>query len=569
MGDEIKRGQGGLLSYFAGHPKGFWFFFWGEFAERCSYYGMRAILAKYMADQLGLGEANASTYMSFFIAACYFLPLLGGWVADKFFGKYWTIVGFSIPYILGHVILGVETFTFLVIALTLLAMGSGVIKPNISTLMGLTYDQQRPGQTMLRSDAFAIFYFAINLGAALSQFAMPPIRTHNGYAIAFMFPAVLMVVAFAIFAAGKRYYAVETITRREKTAKEWAEQIRVLRRILGLFTLVVFFWAIFDQSASTWIFFADACMDLHMFGIRVDPDQIQAFNPVFIMILVPPITLAWRLLDRKGIRVRPTDKMLVGFVLTAITMGVMAFAALRGGAAELRPSAAEGTLRIEVPGDPKVSFEGDLKIAIQNPKQAVIEGKNIQLVKDGQKTPIDGKLELVGDYVALMPIQRDPETNEITKLGLGGEGLTLRWADRTKVERTIVEKPLDMVAVPVEGTMKINERWFVHPRNQTSVWWQVFAYLIITVAEVLISVTGLELAYAAAPKHLTGFVTACWLLTVGIANLVINAPVTRLYTKMQPFLYFGMLAVVMLVVAGAFVVVARRFNSTGQESPAS
>src|SRR5262249_53449919 len=132
---------GNIISrYFASHPTGFWFFFWGEFAERCSYYGMRAILAKYMADELSLGQTNASTYMSFFIAACYLLPLAGGWVADNILGKYWTIVGFSIPYILGHVVLGFENYTCLIIALCLLAMGSGVIKPNISTLMGLTYD---------------------------------------------------------------------------------------------------------------------------------------------------------------------------------------------------------------------------------------------------------------------------------------------------------------------------------------------------------------------------------------------------------------------------------------------
>src|SRR5271155_4406250 len=125
-----------------GHPLGFWFFFWGEFAERCSYYGMRAILSLYMADQLGLGEKNAGTYVSFFIAACYFLPLLGGYIADNFFGKYWTIVGFSIPYVVGQFIVGIENDYVLFIALCLLAMGSGVIKPNISTLMGLTYEQQ-------------------------------------------------------------------------------------------------------------------------------------------------------------------------------------------------------------------------------------------------------------------------------------------------------------------------------------------------------------------------------------------------------------------------------------------
>src|SRR5262245_35217727 len=104
---EVATPSGNIITrFFASHPTGFWFIFWGEFAERCSYYGMRAILAMYMASVLGLGQTNASTYMSFFIAACYFLPLVGGWVADNFLGKYWTIVGFSIPYILGHFILG-------------------------------------------------------------------------------------------------------------------------------------------------------------------------------------------------------------------------------------------------------------------------------------------------------------------------------------------------------------------------------------------------------------------------------------------------------------------------------
>jgi POT family proton-dependent oligopeptide transporter len=432
------------------HPIAFRFFFWGEFAERCSYYGMRAILAKYMADALGLGQADAGTYMSFFIAACYFLPLAGGYVADRFFGKYWTIVGFSMPYILGHVILGIESFTCLVIAMVLLAMGSGVIKPNISTLMGLTYDQQRPGQTQLRTDAFSIFYFSINFGAAISQFAMPPLRTQFGYSIAFLYPALLMVVAFAIFAAGKRHYAKEKIEPPSSLSPEQrAERWRILRRVFGLFVLVMFFWAIFDQAASTWIFFAETCMDCHMFGYTVDPDQIQAFNPVFIIILLPLVMRFWKYLDRRGVTVRATDKMIVGFVLTALCMGIMALSAWMTGMAEQHT-----------------------------------------IVKEGKENLI----------------------------------------------------------------------WVVGDANKVSVWWQVFAYLVITIAEILISVTGLELAYTAAPKSMTSFVTACWLLMVGLANLFINAPVTRLYTNMQPFYYFAMLTGVMLAVTIAFAFVARRFN---------
>lgn len=420
-----------------GHPIGFWFFFWGEFAERASYYGMRAILTLYMADVLGFGKANAATLMSFFIAGCYFLPLAGGFVADRFFGKYWTIVGFSIPYIMGHIILGIEEPLFLYIALVLLAMGTGVIKPNISTLMGNTYDLYRPGLTRLRSEAFAMFYFSINVGAFLSQLFMPTIRTQMGYRIAFMFPAALMIVAFAVFAAGKRFYAPDVLTPEEKSPEERRQQWAVLGRLFSVFLVITFFWAIFDQSATTWIYFAKEQLDLNLFGVRVDPDQVQAFNPLFIMIFLPIITAFWSFLDMRGFKVGPTDKMMVGFVLTTVAMAIHVIAA----------------------------------------------------------------------YLSQQST------------------------------------------------------------GKASLWWQVIAYLVLTWAEILISVTGLELAFAAAPKTMKGFITACWLLTVAIANLFINAPLTRLYPSTEPGLhfpsatsYFGTLTGMMFVVSVAFFFVARAFN---------
>src|SRR5438270_1588156 len=99
------------------HPIGFWFLFWGEFAERCSFYGMKAILLLYLIDQLHLERGVASAWINYFKAACYFLPLAGGYFADNYFGKYRTIVAFSIPYILGHVILGIESVPCALLAL--------------------------------------------------------------------------------------------------------------------------------------------------------------------------------------------------------------------------------------------------------------------------------------------------------------------------------------------------------------------------------------------------------------------------------------------------------------------
>jgi len=417
----------------ASHPTGVWFIFWGEFAERCSYYGMRAILALYLVDVLGVSKPNAGTYLSLFIAACYFLPLVGGAIAERW-GRYRTIVAFSLPYIAGHLLLGVESVPFTVVALVLLAMGSGVIKPNISTLMGMTYDQHRPGRKELREAGFYWFYFAINAGAAIAQFGVPAARDAYGYGTAFMLPAALMVVAFALFAAGKPFYANESLAKANVLSLDRASRKAVVKEIAGLFALVTFFWAIFDQSASTWIFFADEHMDCTVFGRTVSADAIQGFNPLFILVLLPAIRLLWKGLEARGITIPATRKMLIGFVLTATCMGVMAAAAAT--------AAATG--------------------------------------------------------------------------------------------------------------------------SKVTVWWQIGAYLLLTVAEILISVTGLELAYSRAPAGMKSLVTAVWLSIVGVANLVINAPLTRLYTFVTPEVYFGLLAVLLLVVALAFYRITRHERGAGR-----
>src|SRR2546429_5333714 len=104
---------------------------------------MRAILLIYLTRTLHFSDTKATPIYSAFKMACYFLPLVGGFIADRWLGRYWTIVGFSVPYIAGHFILGIPLEPAMFIALGLLAGGSGVIKPNISTLLGQTYDQKR------------------------------------------------------------------------------------------------------------------------------------------------------------------------------------------------------------------------------------------------------------------------------------------------------------------------------------------------------------------------------------------------------------------------------------------
>jgi solute carrier family 15 (oligopeptide transporter), member 1 len=541
------------------HPTGFWFFFWGEFAERCSYYGMRAILALYMTDRLGVDKADAGTFMSLFIAACYFFPLIGGWLADNYLGKYWTIVGFSIPYVVAQFMVGIENKYLVFISLMLLAMGSGVIKPNISTLMGMTYDQQRPGQDQLRTSAFSWFYMAINIGAALSQFAMPWLRDEMGYQVAFIFPAALMAIALIIFAMGKRHYAVETIQRRTMTTEEAIADRRLkketLLRIGAVFLLVMFFWAIFDQAASTWIFFADTYMDCTIFGIPTSADAIQGFNPVFIVLLIPVSVALFKVVEIKA-----TTKMLIGFVLTVASMLIMSLAGfLAGKSTEQTKIVFDNGHVIVAPFTVPLS-----DVASQGATLAAGDEKASPSEADWKFNSDTKKLTFTSGTLWLpggekLEVKEGQLMNAVSDLPVSDRGILAMSLQNASAEPS----PDAKREVSIE---KID---WVKPAERVTVWWQVLAYLILTVAEILISVTGLELAFVAAPPSMKSFVTACWLAVVFLANLLINAPITRLYTTMPPGQYFAMLAIAMAVVAFVFVFVAARFNRSMAQASAT
>lgn len=559
-----------------GHPIGFWFFFWGELAERSSYYGMRAILALYMTERLGVAKDDAGTFMSLFIAACYFFPLIGGWIADNFLGKYWTIVLFAVPYVVAQFLVGVENKYVVFGTLVLLAMGSGVIKPNISTLMGLTYDQQRPGQDQLRTSAFSWFYLAINVGAFTSQLGMPWLRDNFGYQAAFLLPAGLMSVALLVFALGKRFYAKEVIVQKvvtdaappaagrtltgvpiryeavtlEQKAADTKLRWQTLGRLGSVFLLIMFFWAIFDQSASTWIFFADTYMTDDLFGVKMRADAIQAFNGMFIVALVPLSVAFFKLFPMKA-----TTKIGIGFAFTALSMVIMSLSGFMAPPAEkaMKVTFPEGSLVVPnwetpldgvKPTDPSAGTEPTgygTGVTIKASDWAYDGEKKKAMFANGTVTLADGRALTVKD-------------GHLT-------GLSESLAAPTGVLEPLLKTGDALAKVKPEAAKASVEQvdWTV-PEKRVSIWWQVFAYLILTIAEILVSITGLELAFVAAPQSMKSFVTACFLAVVFLANLLINAPITRLYPLMAPGVYFAMLGAAMAVVVLVYVPIALQFN---------
>jgi POT family proton-dependent oligopeptide transporter len=194
-----------------------------EACERFSYYGMKAILALYITLVLLKTQDDATNIIALFSAANYFMPLLGAWVSDRYWGRYHTILWISLSYCVGHAILAtsdliptIEGKSYALYAgLALIAFGSGGIKPCVSAFMG---DQFKPEQRHLLQKAYAAFYWSINLGSFFAFFAIPFTRKHFGYGWAFGVPGIAMAIATFIFWSGTRFYVRVPPSRETKHA---------------------------------------------------------------------------------------------------------------------------------------------------------------------------------------------------------------------------------------------------------------------------------------------------------------------------------------------------------------
>ncbi|QQL46386.1 MFS transporter [Sulfuriroseicoccus oceanibius] len=315
-------------------PGGIPYIISNEAAERFSFYGMKAALAIFLANYLGvmggtsMSETEATSYVSFFNSAVYFTPILGAILSDVFLGKYKTIISLSIVYCLGHLALafmgigGVVQF-WLLSGLGLIALGAGGIKSCVSAHVG---DQFGRGNAHLLTKIFNIFYLSINFGAVVSNLAIPLILKWHGPHWAFGIPGVLMALATVAFWMGRnkfihvpphgRHFFDELFSRDGRSA---------LFKLIPLFLFVAVFWCLFDQTASTLVFQAEK-MDLNVFGITVLPSQIQAANPFLILVLIPLFTWGVYPLVGKIVPLTPLRKIGAGLFLMAVAFAVTALA---------------------------------------------------------------------------------------------------------------------------------------------------------------------------------------------------------------------------------------------------
>ncbi len=305
-------------------PDGIPYIIANEAAERFSFYGMRAILTIYMTTYLlnsegtldVMSENQAKTYFHLFVFAVYFFPIVGALLADKFWGKFKTIILLSIIYCMGHFALALdETRVGLLIGLILIAIGSGGIKPCVSANVG---DQFGETNGHLISKAFGWFYFAINLGAFSSTLLTPLLLEQYGPHIAFGIPGIFMLLATIVFWWG-RFKFVHIPPKNIDLKKEFfkKENRKNLISILTIFLFVSIFWSLFDQTGSSWVLQAEK-MDRNFLGNEWRSSQIQAMNPVLILVLTPLFHYFLYPRINNIISFTQLRRILVGFFIAAL-----------------------------------------------------------------------------------------------------------------------------------------------------------------------------------------------------------------------------------------------------------
>lgn len=332
-----------------------------EACERFSFYGMKNILTMFLINtllvqklpELAERTAYAKSLVHLFMAGVYFFPLIGGPLADRFFGKFRVILWLSLVYCLGHLCLALfeDSLAGFYTGLTLIAVGSGGIKPCVAAMVG---DQFTAGNKHLVKKIFAIFYWSINLGSLTASLLIPVLRARYGASVAFGVPGVLMFIATAIFWAGRRHYVMVPATGKDphsffnvigyalrhrgerRPGGDWlgvAEQAHpteavegvraVLRIALLMLPTIPFFWTLFDQKSSTWVVQAST-MNLTVGAWKLDPSQMQAINPLLVMLLIPVVTaVIYPALQRMGWEFTALRRMPIGMVLGAASFVVM------------------------------------------------------------------------------------------------------------------------------------------------------------------------------------------------------------------------------------------------------
>ena len=368
-----------------GQPRGLATLFLTEMWERFTYYGIQAVLILFMVAAvsgggLALDDRTASSIYGLFLGSTYLLGLLGGWIADRLLGAQRAVVSGGIFITAGNLLLAFGSTAVFFLGLLVIALGIGLLKPNVSALVAALY----PEGGSRRDAGFSIFYMGINTGAFLGALIVPLIAATFGWRAGFTLSALGMALGVTQFLWTRRYLggaggAVAAGNRASWTpmavlaallaavvllavsgvlhvnaallasSASWAYALLAVayfvyllwfaglesserRRALvmvALFAASVTFWAGYQQQGASFNLFAQRYTDRHIFGWDMPAGVLQAVNPLFVITLAGVFAALWLALGKRGRDLPAAGKFGLGLLLLGAGFLVMYFAAQR------------------------------------------------------------------------------------------------------------------------------------------------------------------------------------------------------------------------------------------------
>jgi POT family proton-dependent oligopeptide transporter len=317
-----------------GHPRGLATLFFTEMWERFSYYGMRALLILYMVGStqqpgLGFGERRAATIYGIYTMAVYLAGIPGGWIADRFLGHYRAVFLGGCIIAAGHFSMAVPGLPFFYLGLGLIVVGTGLLKPNVSSMVGSLYRREDER----RDAAFSIFYMGINLGAFIAPLICGWLGQTANWHLGFGAAGVGMVIGLIQYVAGKKY--LTPVSQEEKkpeaagapavsttgrlTGTDWARIGAI--GILTLFALL--FWAGFEQAGSSLTLFADRATRLTIAGFEYPSSWFQSVEPLFVILFSPVFAWIWLKLAKKQKEPSSPAKFTLGLFFLSLSFALV------------------------------------------------------------------------------------------------------------------------------------------------------------------------------------------------------------------------------------------------------
>ena len=552
---------------FKGHPKGLYALALANTGERFGYYTMLAVFALFLRENFGLEAGVAGAIYSTFLGLVYFMPLVGGMMADKFgFGRMVTL-GISVMfggYLLLSVPLGGETIAMIAMmaALVLISVGTGLFKGNLQVMVGNLYDD--PKYADKRDSGFSLFYMAINVGSLFAPTTAVGIKhwaeTSLGYSSNDAYHFSFMVACAALILSILIYYAFRFTFRHVEGGKKKGEAQVVVddltpeqtkQRIVALclvFAVVIFFWMAFHQNGLTLTYFADEFTNTTAVGF-----DTMLFNVWNLALIIIAVYATFSIFQSEGAKAKILSGVLASAILAFLVyraMGIEATAEISVAApifqqfnpfyvVALTPvsMAIFGALarKGKEPSAPRKIAYGMLVAAIGFMIMAV--GSNgLNTPNEQQRAIAVDKAEAFAkEYYTVAATAEDfetlkgdaevaatikPATDFMGKLNKNtrpvffdvyNASVTVLKANEAEDNAAVAEAEATLAAIKAD----------TKPETRTSPYWLIFTYLILTFAELLLSPMGISFVSKVAPPKLKGLMMGGWFVATAIGNMLV------------------------------------------------